>query len=161
MTTITRGTVAHGSFTLERTYPMPPRTVFDAWASRDAKDAWFGHGDDFLASVEEYRLDFRVGGEERLVGVLGGSGNRFEYNSVYGDIVDGERIVATYEVLLNGRRISVSLLTVELEPVEGGTRLTMTEQGAFLDGIDTNEQRREGATDSLGNLERYLHNGGA
>jgi len=149
-------TVAHGSFTIERTYPASPRTVFEAWASRDAKNAWFAEGDDFLKSVDEFRLDFRVGGEERLAGVLGASGNRFEYNSTYNDILDGQRIVATYDVLINGRRISVSLLTVELEPAGEGTRLTMTEQGAFLDGLDTNEQRIEGATDSLDNLERYL-----
>ena len=157
-TTETRSgsTVTHGTFSIERTFAMPPRTVFGAWATREAKNAWFGEGDDFLGSVQEYRLDFRVGGEERLAGTLGQSGKRFEYNSVYGDIVDGQRIVATYDVVIDGRRISVSLLTVELDAVAGGTRLVMTEQGAFLDGLDTNEQRIEGATDSLDSLEAYL-----
>ena len=32
----------------------------------------------------------------------------------------------------------------------------MTEQGAFLDGLDTNAQRREGTEQLLGLLGRYL-----
>ena len=151
-------TVAFGTFTLERTFAKPPSTVFAAWASRDAKNEWFGEGDDFLASVDEYRLDFRVGGQERLLGRLEESGNTFDYTSIYGDIVDGQRIVAMYDVLINGRRISVSLLTVEFQGVDGGagTHLVMTEQGAFLDGLETNEQRIVGARESLDNLERHL-----
>ena len=151
-------TVTFGTFTLERTFDRPAKTVFEAWASREAKNAWFGEGDDFLSSIDEYRLDFRVGGEERLLGTLSQSGNTFDYNSVYGDIVDDERIVATYDVLINGRRISVSLLTVELQAVDGGagTHLVMTEQGVFLDGLDTNEERIVGARESLDNLEKYL-----
>jgi uncharacterized protein YndB with AHSA1/START domain len=159
-TTETRSgeTVTFGTFTLERTFDVSPQTVFDAWASREAKYAWFAEGDDFLRSVDEYRLDFRVGGQERLFGVLAQSGKTFDYNSVYGDIVDGRRIVATYDVLINGRRISVSLLTVELQAVDGdaGTHLVMTEQGVFLDGLDTNELRIVGARESLDNMEKYL-----
>jgi hypothetical protein len=59
-------------------------------------------------------------------------------------------------VRIDGTRTSVSLLTVELSRVPGGTRLAMTEQGAFLDGLDSNDQRREGATDSLDKLGAYL-----
>ena len=50
MTAATQGTatsVTHGSFTVERTYPCAPARVFAAWASRDAKNAWFGEGDDY------------------------------------------------------------------------------------------------------------------
>lgn len=151
-------TVAFGTFTLERTFGVAPSTVFAAWASRDSKHAWFAVGDDFLASVDEYRLEFRVGGQERLLGTLSGSGNTFDYRSTYGDIVDDKRIVATYDVLINDRRLSVSVLTVELQSVDGGqgTDLVLTEQGVFLDGIDTNAQRRIGAAESLDNLQRYL-----
>jgi uncharacterized protein YndB with AHSA1/START domain len=30
--------VAHGSFTVDRTYPATPHSVFTAWASRSAKN---------------------------------------------------------------------------------------------------------------------------
>jgi uncharacterized protein YndB with AHSA1/START domain len=160
MTTMTRTneTVTFGSFTLERDFDMAPATVFAAFSTREAKYAWFAVGDDIDGRIDEYRLDFRVGGQERLLGPITTSGKMFDYNLVYGDIVQDERIVATYDVLIDGRRISVSLLTVEFRAVDGGsgTHLVITEQGAFLDGLDTNEKRIVGATDSLNMLERYL-----
>jgi len=149
-------TVIHGSFVLERTYRHSPQTVFEAWARREAKYAWFADAIDFLSSIDSYDLDFRVGGREYLDGKVA-SGRRFEYDSTYGDIVEGRRIVATYEVRIDGKRISVSLLTVEFEPMaDGGTRLVMTEQGAYFDGIDTNDERIKGADDSLDGFDRYM-----
>ena len=62
----------------------------------------------------------------------------------------------SYDVSIDGRRTSVSLMTVEFDGVPGGTRLVLTEQGAFLDGLDSNAQREEGALDSLAKLGQYL-----
>jgi hypothetical protein len=50
--------------------------------------------------------------------------------------------------------------TVELAPVPGGTRLVMTEQGAFLDGLDTNAQRAEGTAVLLDKLGEFLTGSG-
>lgn len=50
-------------------------------------------------------------------------------------------------------RTSVSLATIELFPSGTGTRLVMTEQGAFLDGYDDAGSREEGTKlllDALG-----------
>jgi uncharacterized protein YndB with AHSA1/START domain len=152
---MTTGSVAHGSFSLERTYPAPAHDVFAAWALQAAKNAWFGEGDDFLAITTEYSLDFRVGGRERLDGLMPG-GRHFEYEAIYQDIVDDRRIIAAYDVRIDGRRYSVSLMTVEFDETADGTRLTLTEQGAFLDGLDSNDQRQEGAFDSLTKLGVYL-----
>jgi uncharacterized protein YndB with AHSA1/START domain len=149
--------VAHGSFTIERAYPVSPERVFAAWSDRDVKNKWFGEGDDFFSTTNEYTLDFRVGGHERLDAVFG-EGRSFVYDATFEDIVDGERIVASYDVLIDGRRISVSLMTIEFKLLAGGidTRLVVTEQGAFLDGLDDNEQREVGAADSLDRLGSYL-----
>jgi uncharacterized protein YndB with AHSA1/START domain len=152
---MTDRSVDHGSFTIERNYPTTPKRVFAAWASQQEKTRWFGEGDDFLASTTEYSLDFRVGGHERHVGMLPG-GRAFGYDAIYQDIVDHRRIVASYDVSIDGRRVSVSLMTIELAETTDGTRLVLTEQGAFLDGLDTNAQREEGASDSLDQLGKYL-----
>jgi uncharacterized protein YndB with AHSA1/START domain len=96
-----------------------------------------------------------VGGWEHLDGTLPG-GRAFRYAAFYQDIVDDQRIVASYDVCIGARRVSVSLMTVELTPIHGGTRLVLTEQGAFLDNLDTNAQREEGASDSLDKLGDYL-----
>jgi hypothetical protein len=55
---------------------------------------------------------------------------------------------------LDDRKISVSLATFELKPEGSGTRLVMTEQGAFLDGYDDAGSREQGSNfllDALGN----------
>ena len=153
---MTTRSVDHGSFTIERAYGSPPERVFDAWASRDQKNEWFGEGDEFLDITNEYTLDFRVGGRERLVGRFV-DGREFSYEAVYQDIVANERIICSYDVSIDGRRNSVSLMTVELFTTpHGGTTLRLTEQGAFLDGLDSNEQRQEGAEDSLNKLGAHL-----
>ena len=66
------------------------------------------------------------------------------------------RIVTAYEMHLDGTRISVSLGTVDIKPEGNGTRLTYTEQGAFLDGFDKPEIREKGTTELLDALGRDI-----
>jgi uncharacterized protein YndB with AHSA1/START domain len=145
--------VVHDSFTIERTYPVAPEKVFAAWTTLEAKRQWFGN-EEGLEPVGEQSLDFRVGGQERFAAKA--EGKVFEFAATYCDIVENERIVWTYDMLMDGRRISVSLSTVEISGTPGGTRLVMTEQGAFLDGLDTNDQRREGTEQFLDSLANFL-----
>ena len=59
------------------------------------------------------------------------------FDAVYHDIIPRERIVYTYEMHLDDRKISVSLATLQIKPDgERRTRLLVDEQGAFLDGYD-------------------------
>jgi uncharacterized protein YndB with AHSA1/START domain len=77
------------------------------------------------------------------------------YTAIYWDIVENERIVYTYEMALDGTRISVSLTTVELRPDGSGTQLRLTEHGAYLDGHAPVAERAEGIgslLDALGDL---------
>jgi uncharacterized protein YndB with AHSA1/START domain len=141
---MTERSVTHATFVVERTYDAAPARVFAAWADPAAKSRWFG-GD-------EFELDFRVGGRELNRGAME-SGQAYSFEARYQDIVPDQRIVYTYEMQLHGARISVSLGTVQLEPAGDGTRLTYTEQGAYLDGLDTPEQREQGTgalLDALG-----------
>jgi uncharacterized protein YndB with AHSA1/START domain len=152
---IAQHSTTHGTFTIERTYPVSAHEVFQAWASEQAKDRWFGSGAGFLAKTDVYSLDFRVGGVERFEGSLA-DGRRFQYRAIHQDIVEDERIIMSYDCLVNDRRISVSIMTVEFSPAERGATLTITEQGAFLDGLDNNDQRKLGATDNLDQIEKYF-----
>jgi uncharacterized protein YndB with AHSA1/START domain len=149
---VTKRSVTHDTFVIERTYDAPPTRVFDAWALPSAKRLWFSGSEE---ADDGYRLDFRVGGRELTRGGPPG-GPVYTYEALYRDIVSGRRIVYTYEMHMDGTRISVSVATVELEPAGGGTRLTLTEQGVFLDGHDNSAQREHGTRELLEKLELML-----
>ena len=85
-----------------------------------------------------------------------GSGPIMTYEARFEDIVPGERIVTTYVMHQDERRISVSLATVELEPGGSGTRLRFTESGAYLDGFDVPGEPEHGTGELLDALGRYL-----
>jgi uncharacterized protein YndB with AHSA1/START domain len=151
---MTERSVNHGTFRLERHYPADPAKVFGAWADAAAKEIWMDDPD-FKSDGSKAELDFRVGGHERFSGLVP-DGTRYSYDALYYDIVPDYRIVYSYEMYLGDARMSVSLATIEIVPDRNGARLTYTEQGAFLDGIDKIEAREEGTAMLLDNLGTYL-----
>jgi uncharacterized protein YndB with AHSA1/START domain len=148
---MTERSVTHATFVVERTYAATPPRVFAAWADPAAKARWFGSPDEPGA---EFELDFRVGGREVSRGRVEGSTYTFE--GLYQDIVPDERIVYSYDMHLDDMRISVSLATVELKPQGEGTQLVFTEQGAYLDGLDTPDRREQGTGSLLDALGEEL-----
>ena len=150
---MTTRSVTHTTFVIERTYPVPPKRVFAAFADLELKERWFSTPADWVD--RHHSLDFRVGGHEtNRGGPPGEAVNRFEAR--YQDIVDGERIVYTYDLYADDRRMSVSLATIEFRPDGDGTHMTFTEQGAFLDGIDDPAQREHGTKLMLDGLGAVL-----
>ena len=135
--------VAHSAFTLERTYDAPVERVYRALSDEAAKSKWFAGSDGQWRQIER-SMDFRVGGRERLKGRWE-SGVVSTFDAIYHDIVPNERIVYTYEMHLDEKKISVSLATMQLKSAGSGrTTLKMTEQGAFLDGYDDGGSRERG-----------------
>ena len=61
-----------------------------------------------------------------------------------------------YDMHLNEARISVSVATIEFEAVGDTTRLTLTEQGVFLDGLDEPAEREHGTNALLDALDGHL-----
>ena len=142
--------VTHATFTLERSYPAPPARVFAAWADPAAKARWFTPEPDF-----GHELDFRVGGREVARGGQPG-GPPMTFESLYRDIVPDERIVYTSTLAEGDDLVTVSLTTVEFSPADGGTRLVLTEQGAFLDGREQPAWREQGTAAQLEALAKEL-----
>lgn len=139
----------HGSFTIERIYDAAPTRVFAAWSSVEAKAAW--NVCDTSWRLTEHVMDFRVGGRERIrTGPAGGTVHAFD--GTFHDIVPDERIVFAYDMRLDQRLISTSLVTLTFVRAGKGTRLGFTEQGVFLDGYDDIAGREEGTRVGLDNL---------
>lgn len=145
--------VTHATFTLRRTYPATAQKVFAAFADPARKAAWFNGPEEW--GPDEHSFDFRVGGRETSSGGPKG-GPVHAFSAIYQDIVENERIIYSYDMHLDDVRISVSVATIELRPVAGGTELVLTEQGAFLDGFDDAGGREHGTRELLETLGRYL-----
>ncbi len=146
----------HDTFTIERHLDASPERVFNAWAKLEVKSKWFAGGGDWTQEAREF--DFRPDGIELLRGRWK-TGMVTEFRSRYQDIVPDRRIVYVYEMHLDGRKISVSLATIEIEPDGKGSRLTLTEQGAFLDGYDDAGSRERGTTVQVERIVELLTTG--
>jgi uncharacterized protein YndB with AHSA1/START domain len=140
-------------FTIQRSFRHSPEQTFQAFADPDLRQRWFRVPDSWTDT--EWSLDFRVGGGELNAG-RDDRGTHHLFRSRFHDIVDSERIVFAYDMLLDGRLTSVSLTTVELRPDDDGTHLIFTEHGAFLDGIEDPPEREHGTGLLLDGLEAFL-----
>jgi uncharacterized protein YndB with AHSA1/START domain len=150
-------TIVHETITLERHYDATPERVFRAFSDAKAKAQWFPGPDDWPVQRES-TFDFREGGlETSASGPVGGE--PYYYTARYHDIVPNQRIIFSYEMSHVGRRISVSVQSIELFPENGGTRLALTDQGAYLDGLDGPQQRRGGIEPQLDQLAKALTTG--
>lgn len=137
----------HSSFTITRAYPTSSEEVFTAFSDPAKKRRWFAEGESFI--VEEFKMDFHVGGAETSryrvkAGTPLKEGTLLGNDTIYLDIVPNKRIILAYSMTLGDQRISASLATIELREHSGQTLLTFTEQGAFLEGADGPRIREDG-----------------
>ena len=151
-------TVTHDTFVIERTYNVPVAQTYRAWADPLLKARWFAGSAEVLGAG--YGLDFRVGGREVNSGGPPG-GPVYTYEAEFRDIVPEQRIVYTYEMQADEARISVSVATVLFSSHDATSKLILTEQGVFLDGLDTVAQREEGTRSMLDSLAALLTGGGS
>jgi uncharacterized protein YndB with AHSA1/START domain len=151
-------TVAHETFVIERTYNVPIAQTFQASSDPLLKARWFAGSAEALGAG--YKLDFRVEGSEVNRGGPPG-GPVYTYECEYRDIIPEQRIVYTYEMFADEARISVSVATVLFSGDDAMSHLVLTEQGVFLDGLDTAAQREEGTRSLLDSLAASLNSVGS
>lgn len=153
--------IKHDSFVVERILNYDPAVLYRAWTVPEAKARWFnGPHDKWTELARE--MDVRVGGRERVVGkFVDGSESRFE--ALYFDIVPERRLVYTYDMFFQGKKLSVSLASVEFVALgkdnRQGTKLIVTEQHAFLDGYEDSGNRERGTLGLIDNLGVALAGG--
>jgi uncharacterized protein YndB with AHSA1/START domain len=143
--------VVHATFHLKRTYDAPVARVWRALTDENAKQKWFG-GSPGQWELLERHMDVRVGGREHLKGRWQ-AGVVSTFDAIYHDVIPDERLVYSYEMHLDDKKISVSLATMQLKAEGAKTTLMVTEQGAFLDGYDDAGSRERGTghlLDALG-----------
>lgn len=157
---MTERTVTCNTFTIERTLAASPERVFEAFANAHQKAQWLAPLDD-EAPVEVFahdEFDFQVGGHERF-NFVEEDGRKMMYDATFYDIVPTQRIVYSYEMYSNESRISISVASIQFLEAANTTTVVWTEQGAFLDGLDTCDLREGGTSWLLDNVAEYLDAG--
>ena len=144
---LTERKLTHSTFELEREYKAPVSKVFQAFADPALKAKWFDGPEPWRPIGSA--MDFREGGREFNEGQFGEGGPVSRFDSTYHEIVENLRIVYSYEMRVDGARLSVSLTSIVLTPTDAGTRLTLTEQGVYFDDLDNTEQRIAGTREAL------------
>lgn len=144
--------VIHSTFVIERNYPTSPQRVFAAFSDPAKKRRWFAEE---RSATEEFEMDFRVGGFERVRFRLP-DGRPCRNDTVYQDILPDRRIVIAYTMTLDDQRISSSQATTEFLPAAKGTDLIFTEQAAFFEGADGPQMREAGWRQLLDQLATEL-----
>lgn len=147
--------VTHSTFVVERNYLQSPGQVFAAFAQPARKRRWYAEGDH---EIQEFEMEFRTGGTERFrYRFKDGhpiAGSEITNQSEYQDIVPEQRIVITSKMSLNGKPISITLVTLEFLASVKGTDLVLTNQGTFVDwpeGAQMIEHGWRTLLDRLGN----------
>lgn len=104
---------------IERLIPAAPDRVFAAWTDATRLARWMspvGHAE---AHVEPW-----VGGRPRIAMI--GDGVRIEHQGEYREVVPASRLVFTWQSPYTGPEPSI--VTVTLDPAEGGTVLTLVHE---------------------------------
>lgn len=148
---MTERSITHSTFTLERDYAAPIERVWRALSVKEEKTKWFGEPDN---QPENWTIDFREGGREYSSGEFHGLISVFD--ATYLDIVEHERIVISYTMHFGDDKLSASLQSIQLEPTARGTRVLLTEHGAYFDGHDDGKLRESGTAELLNALGRLV-----
>jgi uncharacterized protein YndB with AHSA1/START domain len=114
------------SVRLQRTYPVPPEKVWQAWTNPQALTQWFGPGEP--SSVTRAEVDVRVGGRYHIAFTTP-DGEAHDVSGVYQEVVKHRKLVFTWAWKSTPER--VSRVTVALRPTDEGTELTFLHEQFF------------------------------
>ena len=145
--------VTHATLVFEREVPATVDKVFEAFANAGIRSEWSAPSES--ATVIYDQEDFREGGEDRF---RCGSKAKPDIHGTtrYLEIINDRLIVSSETISMNGKRLCVSLMTLELSPSGGTTLLRSTSQLASFIGQDMIQGTETGNNGSLDRLVDYF-----
>lgn len=131
---------------VERFFEADAETLYEAWTDPEVMVKWFFVGEDWSAEIES---DLRVGGAYRLSMITAVK----EAHTMHGEYLElepGRRVKFTW----NSHVADDTLVTIDLDPREGGTMLTLTHE--LVPTPESRAAHRAGWGGCLENLARTL-----
>ncbi|MEN7530135.1 SRPBCC domain-containing protein [Cupriavidus sp. DL-D2] len=149
------------SLDVSRTFNAPPELVFKAWSAAEHLSRWFSpHG----FTIPECEVEFRPGGKFELR-MKSDDGTYDQWlRGHYVEIVPHSRLVLDVAVItLEGKPLFSALTTVGIQPVAGGTEMTVNQRYTALDPSmgDFTRGAEEGWAQTLDRLGKELERMGA
>jgi uncharacterized protein YndB with AHSA1/START domain len=145
------GTSGTPELVITRVFDAPPALVFKAWTEPERLAQWWGPKG-FQATSRT--VDARPGGAWRI-GMRSPEGKDHWARGVYREVVDPERLVFTFAwEEPEGRPGREMLVTLTFAEERGRTRLTFHQ--APFETVKDRDEHREGWSESLDRLAKYL-----
>ena len=145
--------IVAGTVELTRDFDHPVETVFAAWSREEAQLRWGDPGAGWTMTFDQFR--FAVGEADICrFGPIGGI--QYVNENRYLAIMPERRIVYATSLAAEGRLTFAGTVAVGFERTQAGTRLSLVEQGLYLDGADDAAGHRSGWESMLAALGRYL-----
>jgi uncharacterized protein YndB with AHSA1/START domain len=151
---MTESTTVHATLVFERMVPATCDQVFTAYANVEERQKWGAPSDKTVLIYD--RADFREGGDVFRCGPK--SNPNIHGATRYVDIGVNRRIVSIETISVDGRRLCVSLQTLELDPDGDRTKLKSTIQLVSFVGQDMVKGHENGTNASLDNLVKFFLN---
>jgi len=121
--------------------------VFAAWTKPEVMRQWFCPRDLTLVEAE---ADVRVGG--RFHAVMGSGTQKYTVNGTYREVIAGQRLVFSHR--WEEQDAVETLVTVEFADRDGGTLVTLAQQG--FRNQESAEGHEGGWSSTLEHLELFL-----
>lgn len=131
---------------------MSVEPVFSKFADPVARARWSAPSEDVLIYDE---ADFRLGGRDVFrCGPKGDPKGRGETRYLF--LIPNERVVSSETLEMDGQPLPVSLTTLDFEPIEDLTNLTVTVQIVSFVGPGMIHGYESGNKSALENLSQHL-----
>ena len=142
----------HATIKLERAYSASVERIFSEFANPQSRAKWSAPSNDALVYDES---DFRDGGRD--VFRCGPANDlRFQGTTTYHAIVPNRYVIATETLTERGSCLAVALNTLEFEPANKGSILTVTIQVVSFAGPEMIKSYESGNRGALEGLSRHL-----
>lgn len=131
-----RKPIHHASFSVERAYKSSRARVYKGFTDNASRRRWLIESDGWTIHHIDAPSEVRPGAVESSKFSPPGAEIVLTNDTTFLDVQEDERLIFAYAMTLEGEPLSSSLTTVEFLDDGNGSRIVLTEQGAYAGDED-------------------------